>query len=353
MFCLYYTGTALANYKTDYANTGNILRISKLASSSHQLMLANFITDSNALSIVGCKIHLEISNMFVYEGMYLNPPYYRSLDVQPGNQFLLKEDDEYMRINAPLVRYMATGIDTSAALTTTGCIKDLSGNKNHTKFNSDSASVSFIPYVGSVIAPLGTSAGAYNGFNTPKCTSYSITDNGNFDELALFVRFRMNIQHSSTSSQNEALGIELSYGSSGQISRSQYFYYSSSANKIGSNSNAHKLGAKGGNRFTPTNNHIYAGLIQFSIIQGLYRETFKDLTTGSVPYNYSLVKIPSRKEGNYIAETYNSNPLNIFFSSGVDMQIIESALYNQFFSDDEINYLIDNYDPSIGASAVI
>ena len=314
---------------------------------SYTVRCVNYLIDKPG------QFDFTVSNPFCYEGAFLNPPYYRSLDVERNNPFLLKEDDEYMRINAPLVRYMATGIDTSAALTTAGCIKDLSGNKNHTRFNSASVNISFVPYVGTVIAPTGTGASAYGGFNSPVCTNYHILNNGNYDELAICTRFRMNIQHSSTNSQNEALGIELTYGNTGQVNRCMYFYYSSTANKIGSNSNVHHAGAKGGSRFTPTNNHVYVGLIQFSIIKGFYREIFKDVTTGGVVYDYSLIGIPKRSEGNYIVEQINSQSLNIFFASGCDMQVIDSALYNQFFSEDEINYLIDNYDPSIGASAVI
>lgn len=302
----------------------------------------------------GKTISFTVTNCYMYEGAFCNPPVSNSLDVMPGHQFVLKDDLDYLSTNACLCKYMATAIDTSAALTTTGCIKDISGNGHHTQCSSSSylATIPYLPDQGKIIQSVSTSNAAY-AFNCPQLGLPVLNNDGDYDEMTIFTRFKYQVR-SSTSNKAVAVGLEWAYSpGNGQDARANYFYVRIDQNKLGINLSTLK-NAITTQISTLVPNHVYAAMFSISFTKGRRNIYVYDIIDNTFTC-LAEVNIQTKDQGNgwkLTGGTSSSSnyPAKAFLCSGADMLLMESAMYSCFMNRDNFNYLVDNYHPEIGAA---
>lgn len=305
----------------------------------------NILKDSTSFSF-------KVWDFCAYEGCYCNPPVRRSIDNIVGVPFVLREDVDYLSINACLCKYMATAIDTSAALTTTGCIKDISGNVHHTQVNSSSnGTVPYISDCGKVIQSISTRTEAY-AFNT-KNIGIQLTNDGTYDELTSFTRFKYVNRASSLDNTNKACGLEWSLASSGgaQAARWNYWYVRDGTTKIGVCINI-KNGKRESDLTTISFGHMYAVMWSVSLIKGLRTIYIYDITDNKIIFSESIT-IPTKDSGNQWNlnnSTYPNHRPYLFLASGASVLVMESAMYSCYMNCDNFNYLVDNYHPEVGAA---
>lgn len=346
-----------------YVQTDGIIvhqRFDKVNNTYYPLMIESTTTEgaqnvrlaSINFSGASGSFDFTISDCRIYQGQFCNPPIIDSLDVMPGHQFILKEELDYLSTNACLCKYMATAIDTSAALTTTGCIKDISGNVHHTQVNSSSnGTVPYISDCGKVIQSISTRTEAY-AFNT-KNIGIQLTNDGTYDELTSFTRFKYVNRASSLDNTNKACGLEWSLASSGgaQAARWNYWYVRDGTTKIGVCINI-KNGKRESDLTTISFGHMYAVMWSVSLIKGLRTIYIYDITDNKIIFSESIT-ILTKDSGNQWNLNNSTNPNHrpyLFLASGASVLLMESAMYSCYMNRDNFNYLVDNYHPEIGAA---